>query len=220
MSKVNNQESQRGIRYTVIILVTIVITILVGFSYKLTLPRVLNQQELRENGALVLDKPRRFSDFELQDHQGNAFSRERLNGKWSLIYFGFTHCPDACPTALAAAAKMYRHLKPEEQQDLQVILISLDPERDTPPVLAKYVPYFHPDFIGVSGNPHVTLKLATELNVAYTQVPLGEDDYTVEHTGNLLLINPYGDYHALLRPPFEEGSMRVAWRSIRYSFEK
>ena len=218
----NDGNTRRGIRTTVITLVVVVIAILSGFTYKLTKPRILNSQELRENGALVLEKPRRFSEFEMVSHRGEAFGKKDLEGKWSLVFFGFTQCPDACPTALAAAAKMYRELKPEEQQDLQVILVSLDPERDTSDVLAQYVPYFHPDFIGVSGDPYVTLKLATELNVAYTKVATGEPgsgDYTIEHTGNLLLLNPFGDYHALFRPPFEEGSMRVAWRSIRYQFK-
>lgn len=212
------EKRNRGIRRTVILVLAAVAVILGGFIFKLSQPRILNANELRQNGAMVLDTPRRFSDFSLTDHLGKPFDRSRLEGKWTLIYFGFTHCPDICPTTLATAAKMYRELKPKEQEDLQVVLLSVDPERDTTEVLAAYVPYFHPDFIGVSGNPFVTLKLAAELNAAYGKAELPNGDYTMDHTGNLVLINPKGDYHGFFRPPFEEGSLRVAWRSIRYRF--
>ena len=161
---------QRGIRLTVILVLLAVAAIMGGFIYKLSQPRILNTHELRENGAILLDTPRRFSDFTLTDQQGQPFNKDRLKGKWTLIYFGFTSCPDICPTTLATVAKMYRELKPEEQQDLQVVLLSVDPERDTTEVLAQYVPYFHPEFVGVSGNPYVTLKLATELSGNQGQV--------------------------------------------------
>ena len=207
-----------SVRLTVVIALVFVTLVVVGFAYKLNQPRILNKYELRANGAVELDTPRKFSDFQLTDHGGQPFTQENLKGKWTLIFFGFTHCPDICPTTLAAAARMYAALDADEQENLQVVLISLDPERDTPEQLAKYVPYFNADFIGASGNRHVLLKLATELNVAYSKVDLENGDYTIDHSGNLVLINPYGHYHGFMKPPFEEGSMRLAWRSINASF--
>jgi len=210
--------SRGSVRTTVILALAFAALVIAGFAYKLSQPRILNKYELKANGAVLLDTPRRFSDFQLTDHRGQPFTLENLKGKWTLLFFGFTHCPDICPTTMAAAAKMYTGLETDEQEDLQVVLISLDPERDTTEQLAEYVPYFNPDFIGASGNKHVLLKLATELNVAYNKVELENGDYTIDHSGNLVLINPYGHYHGFFRPPFEEGSMRLAWRSIRASF--
>lgn len=207
-----------SVRLTLVVVLVFVALVLTGFVYKMNQPRILNKYELRANGAVELDTPRKFSDFQLTDHHGQPFTQENLKGKWTLIFFGFTHCPDICPTTMATVARMYAALDEDERENLQVVLISLDPERDTPEQLAKYVPYFNSDFIGVSGNQHVLLKLATELNVAFSKVDLDNGDYTIDHSGNLVLINPYGHYHGFMKPPFEEGSMRLAWRSINASF--
>ncbi len=210
----------KGVRYTVVGVLVVVGLVMLGFINKLSSPRILNEHELQTYGAYELPIPRRFSDFELIDQHGESFTRDNLEGKWTLIFFGFTHCPDICPTTMSVLGKMYTGLKPEEQENMQVVLVSLDPERDTPEVLSKYVPYFHQDFIGATANQYVLLKLATELNVAYSKVPLGDgEDYTIDHSGNVILINPYGHFHGYLRPPFEHGSLRVALRSIQASFE-
>ena len=209
-----------GVRYTVIAILVVVLVILLGFMNKLSKPRVLNEHELRAYGAYLLSTPRKVSPFKLTDHRGHPFTDEQLQGKWTMIFFGFTHCPDICPTTLAVLSKMYQELDSDEMADLQVVMVSLDPERDSLEKLAQYVPYFHQDFLGVAADKYVLLKLATELNVAYTKAPLTgasvqADDYTIDHSGNIILMNPKGHFHGYLRPPFEHGSMRVAWRSIR-----
>ncbi len=213
---------QRNIRLTVVALLVIIAIMLAGFFWKMTRPRILTDAELRQYGAVELQTPRHFSDFELTDDRGQSFGTANLVGKWTLMFFGFTRCPDICPTTLAEVARMYRELKPQEQHELQIVLISLDPERDTPEKLAQYVHYFHPDFVGATGNSYVLLKLATELNVAYSKVEsdpvAGSEDYSIDHSANLVLINPNGHYHGFFRPPFREGSMRTAWRSIRDQF--
>lgn len=210
---------KRGsVRVTVALALAFAVLVVAGFAYRMSQPRVLNPYELKSKGAVVLETPRKFSDFQLTDHRGEPFTLKNLAGKWTLLFFGFTHCPDVCPTALAAAAKMYRGLDPDERERLQIVLVSLDPERDTPAELAKYVPYFNPDFIGASGDKYVLLKLATELNVAFNRVELDSGDYTIDHSGNMVLINPYGHYHGFFRPPFEDGNMRLTWRSIDAGF--
>lgn len=215
----SSDPTRANIRLTVVLVLGFVVLVLAGFFHRMTQPRMLTEHELRQNGTILLQTPRKFSNFELTDHRGKAFTLENLKGKWSLLFFGFSQCPDICPTTLAAAARMYAELDPEEKQQLQVVLVSLDPERDTPEQLARYVPYFNPDFIGTSGNPYVLLKLATELNVAYSKVELDDDSYTIDHSGNLVLINPLGHYHGFMKPPFQHGSMRTAWRSIREQFQ-
>ncbi len=215
----DKSNNAKGIRRTVIGVLIVVTLILFAFINKLSSPRILTEQELQTYGAYELPVPRRFSDFELTDHRGEPFTQESLKGKWTLIFFGYTHCPDICPVTMSMLGKVYKGMKPEEQQELQVVLASLDHERDTPESMAQYVSYFHPDFIGATGDQYKMLKLATELNVAYAKMPRADGDYTIDHSGNVILINPYGHFHGYLRPPFEDGSLRVALRSIMASFE-
>lgn len=212
-------KTRKNIYLTVGVCLAFAVVLLLGFIYKLSQPRILSDHEMREYGAMVLPTPRHFSEFRLEDHRGEPFTPEDLEGKWTLIFFGFSHCPDVCPTTMGTLARVYRELEPREQQDLQVLMVTVDPERDTPEKLAQYVPYFHPDFIGVTGDRYELLNLATQLSVVYNKVPLEGDDYTMDHSGNIVIINPKGDYHGFFRPPFEEGSLRVAWRSMREKFD-
>ena len=214
------QHIKGGIGVTLLCVFVFIALVLVGFIHKMNQPRILNKYELRENGAILLETPRKFSEFELTDHNGNPFGLDQLKDKWSLLFFGFTHCPDICPTAMAASAKMYAELDEDEKEQLQIVLVSLDPERDTTEKLAEYVPYFNPDFVGATGNKYVLLKLATELNVAFSKVELKNGDYTIDHSGNMILINPYGHYYGFLKPPFAEGNMQMVLRSIMASFDQ
>ena len=206
--------SKTGVRVTIIGLLGFILLVVYGFTWRMSQPVIMSKEELQINGAIVLDKPRIFSDFELEDHRGELFNNERFQGVWSIVFFGFTHCPDICPTTLAMLNDTYSKLKDSEKERLQVVMISLDPERDTVEKLAEYVPYFNPEFTGVTGNKHLIRRLTAELNVAYNQVPLSDDDYTVDHSTQLILINPMGHYHGFFKAPHTEITMRSTWRSI------
>ena len=209
-----------NIRLTVIAVLLFAFAGVAGFVNKLTTPRILSDRDLRNNGAIVFEKPRIFGDISLTDHNGKPFDNGRLKGKWSILLFGFTYCPDICPTALSKLNKMVEPLTDEERDNLQIVMISVDPERDTQQVLSDYVPYFNEAFTGVTGNPHFIRKLAAELNIAYNRVELDDGDYTVDHSAQLVLINPYGHYHGFFRHPQDATEMRLTWRSIRQSFER
>lgn len=206
--------SKTGVRVTIVGLLGFILLVVYGFTWRMSQPVIMSKEELQINGAIVLDKPRIFSDFELGDHRGELFNNERFQGVWSIVFFGFTHCPDICPTTLAMLNDTYSKLKDSEKERLQVVMISLDPERDTVEKLAEYVPYFNPEFTGVTGNKHLIRRLTAELNVAYNQVPLSDDDYTVDHSTQLILINPMGHYHGFFKAPHTEITMRSTWRSI------
>lgn len=206
--------SKTGVRVTIVGLLGFILLVVYGFTWRMSQPVIMSKEELQINGAIVLDKPRIFSDFELEDHRGELFNNERFQGVWSIVFFGFTHCPDICPTTLAILNDTYSKLKDSEKERLQVVMISLDPERDTVEKLAEYVPYFNPEFTGVTGNKHLIRRLTAELNVAYNQVPLSDDDYTVDHSTQLILINPMGHYHGFFKAPHTEITMRSTWRSI------
>lgn len=209
---------QRGIRRTVIISLVMVLVVIALVVHKFTKPRAMTQDELREYGAVVLDKPRRFSDFQLQDNRGQLFTREQLQGQWSLLFFGFTHCPDICPMTLLDLQRMVSNLPEDIAANTQVILVTLDPARDTPDELTQYLAAFNPDFIGVTGEFLTLRRFANEVNVAFAKVVQG-DDYTVDHSGNIVLINPKGDYHGFFRPPFDVKNLQLTFTSIYQNFD-
>lgn len=210
-------DQKLGIRNTVIVILAFILLVIWGFIWRISQPVIMSNEELRINGAVVLNSPRIFSDFDLVDHQGQVFNQERLQDVWSIVFFGFTHCPDICPTTLATLNDTYSKLKDREQERLQIVMISIDPERDTVEKLAQYVPYFNDEFIGVTGNKHLIRRLTAELNIAYNQVPLDSGDYTVDHSTQLVLINPKGHYHGFFKAPHSEIMLRSTWRSIASS---
>ena len=207
-------EQKNRIRMTIVAIIAFILLVVYGFTWRIGQPVIMSKEELQINGAIVLDKPRIFSDFELVDHRREVFNKERMKGIWSIVFFGFSHCPDICPTTLAMLNDTYSKLKDNEKERLQIVMISLDSERDTVEKLAEYVPYFNKEFIGVTGNKHLIRRLTAELNVAYNQVPLGGDDYTVDHSTQLILVNPMGHYHGFFKAPHTEITMRSTWRSI------
>jgi len=211
-------DQQVGIRRTIIIIVCFIVLVIFGFIWRMNQPVIMSVQDLRINGAIVLNTPRKFSDFDLIDHRGDAFTLERLKGQWSMIFFGFTNCPDICPTTLATLNETYSKLKDSEKENLQVIMVSLDPERDTVDKLDQYMPYFNAEFVGVTGNKHFIKRFTTEINIAYNQVPLGGDDYTVDHSSQIVLVNPNGHYHGFFKSPHSAIMLRKTWRSIYGTF--
>jgi protein SCO1/2 len=209
---------QAGIRRTIAIVLAFILLVVYGFIWRMSQPVIMNNEQLRVNGAVVLDQPRIFSDFELVDHRGEAFNIARMQDIWTIVFFGFTNCPDICPTTLAVLNDTFSKMKDSEKERLQIVMISLDPERDTVEKMALYVPYFNEDFVGVTGSPYSILQLSTQLTIAYTKVDLGEDNYTVDHSTQVVLINPKGHYHGFFKAPHGEVAMRQTWRSIKDSF--
>jgi protein SCO1/2 len=214
----DSNDRQRGIRRTVTILLLVIATVVGLIVHKFTKAPVLNEEELRARGAIVFENPRRFTDFELLDAHGERFTRARLEGKWSLIYFGFTHCPDICPMTLLDLQRLTAALPDKIASNTQIILVTLDPARDTPEVLQQYLAAFDSKFIGVTGEFLTIRRFANEVNVAFAKVVQG-DDYTVDHSGNIVLINPMGDYHGFFKPPFDVEKLRLTFTSIAEGFK-
>jgi protein SCO1/2 len=128
----------------------------------------------------------------LADHQGKARMLADFRGKAVVIFFGFTQCPDVCPTALTALAEAMRRLGPDATR-VQVLFVTIDPERDTADLLSRYVPAFHPSFLGLRGDAEATARVAKEFKVIYQKVP-GQtpDTYTMDHSAGLYLFDPQG----------------------------
>lgn len=166
--------------------------------------------------ATLFAAPRALPDLDLVDHHGRDFGRQRLTGHWSILFFGFTHCPDVCPTTLATLAALRRELAdlPPAAQPA-VYLVSVDPARDTPGRLAEYVPFFDPSFTGVTGAPASIEALTAALGVAVvTRPPDAEGNYGVDHTASLFLVNPAGALAGIFGTPHTPDGIAHDFRLI------
>ena len=175
---------------------------------------ILTDAELREKGIVLLPQPRQVVPFSLTRDDGSAFTDADLAGPWTLVYFGFTSCPDICPVALSVLAEGRRRLLAEGGPDFRGALVSVDPERDTPARLREYVQHFDDTFIGVTGDLATLETLGAQVSVAFAKVPTEDGDYTIDHTGNLVIFNPRGDYLGLLRMPQSPGQIELAIKTL------
>ncbi len=167
--------------------------------------------------ALVLDSPRPLPVFSLTDHDGASFDRARLEGHWTLMFFGFTHCPDVCPTTLFTLARVAEQLGNLPDQDRpEVVMVSVDPNRDTPEILASYVAYFHPGFVGVTGDMPRILGLTQAMGVAFAYTPVegSEGGYAVDHTASIFLVDPTGRLAAIFGSPHVADDIAHDYRLI------
>lgn len=137
--------------------------------------------------------------FALVDHNGKPATDARFHGKLLLVYFGFTFCPDVCPTDLQSIGLAMERLG-KAGESVQPVFVTLDPERDTPQRLASYVAFFHPRMIGLTGAPSAIQAAARAYKVYYARVPLGERGYTVDHSGYIYLMDPAGKYLGFFPP--------------------
>jgi protein SCO1/2 len=138
-------------------------------------------------------------DFALNDHDGKPRTLADFKGKAVVIFFGYTHCPDVCPTTMAEMAAVMKQLGPDADR-VQVLFVTLDPERDTPALLKQYVPAFDPRFIGLSGDPEATARVAKEFRVFYQKAPGKDaDSYTLDHTAASYVFDPQGRVRLFVR---------------------
>ena len=144
--------------------------------------------------GITADRPAG-GDFTLQGPTGPV-SLTDFRGKVVLIYFGYTFCPDVCPTALIRNAQALSSLAPEDAEKIRGILVSIDPARDTPDILKVYAPYFHPNFVGLTGTPEQLAAVARQYGVRYRKhAPDKDGQYAVDHSSDTYLVAPDGRFH-------------------------
>jgi protein SCO1 len=159
--------------------------------------------------------------FSLEDQHGNAFDLARLKGKWSFLFFGYTHCPDVCPVTLEVLKNAARLMRQGSStpQDIQIAFVSVDPERDTKQHLREYLAYFDTTFLGVTGSKDKLDALTKQLGILYfTGKADAEGNYLVDHTASVLLIDPRGHLVAVFGAPHEAEEMAARFEKIRAYF--
>ena len=182
------------------VLIAIVIGVLAG-SY---LTENNDQsQAIREAGIIILPKSRELPALQLTSTAGEQVQTQKLTKKWSLVFFGYTFCPDICPTTLAELRQLKKLLPEQAQENLQVLMVSVDPNRDTPEQLKLYLQYFDPEFIGLTGVLPDIQTLSNALSIPFIPGDTSKPRYTVDHSGNLAIISPDGRQHGFIRAPLD-----------------
>lgn len=166
----------------------------------------LSKPPLQPVVATVLPAPGELPEFSLQDQHGQTFGRDEFEGQWSLVFFGFTNCPDVCPTTLQVLSAAKQQLATQNHEPLpRIVLVSVDPERDTPDAMGQYVDYFGDGNVGVTGSMDELRKLTAGLGIYFEKSPLDtnatNDNYSVDHSAVVLVINPRAQFHALFSAP-------------------
>lgn len=151
--------------------------------------------------STVLDKPIPLSNFSLIANNGSIFNTESLREKWSLLFFGYTHCPDVCPLTLHQLSQANKELKSSIEHLPNIIMISVDPDRDTTEILDKYVTSFAGNVIGASGSIAEIKKLTGQLGIFFEAHKNEGENYSVSHSAAVILINKEAEFHAIFSAP-------------------
>lgn len=164
--------------------------------------------QFRQNlHATALTSARDIPDFKMVGVDEHAFANPQLKGQWTWMFFGFTRCPELCPTTMNKLAKAYQKLQKEGVDTLpHVVMITLDPARDSLSRLKEYVHAFDPHFYGARGDEQGVKALAAQFGIAYARVQSSQSEqkqaYTIEHSGAVMVINPEGKLQAFFNPPY------------------
>jgi protein SCO1/2 len=171
---------------------------------------------------VVLVTPRPLSDFQLLDQDNKKFDLHNLQGKWTLMFFGYTHCPDVCPLTTSILDDVYRSLDayPQIKQDTQVVFVSVDPYRDQPEMLKKYIRYYNDDFIAAVAPMDVLNVLTDQMGVQYRHLIVEQRgthkrQFVVEHSAAIYLIDPKARLVAKFAPPHDQDVLGRQYVLIR-----
>ena len=198
-------DRRRGIRNTLLWLMAFICVILGLFFHNFLNPGLPGDDQLRELGFFHYPEYRPLSAFVLRDNEGVTVDETIFEGRWTLMFFGFTYCPDICPTTMGVLARATSKMSDPPA----VILVSVDPERDTVSSMDAYVRSFSPTFRGLTGEFDQIVLLASQLNVAFGKVPGPDPDgYLVDHSASIAVINPKGKYVGFIKAP--HGELNIA----------
>lgn len=212
MNSTPPQRSPLG-RTVLVLLVALAATLAGAWAARTWLERRAEPPPTR--AAAVYREPRPLPAFELVAHDGTRFDPARMRGHWSVLFFGFTNCPDVCPSTLAQLASMKRRLADlPPARSPAVVMISVDPKRDTPERLAQYVPYFDPSFTGATGTRETLDALTRSMGVAVHLGPEVDGTYTIDHTAALFLVDPDARLVAVFPTPHDVETLAADYRTI------
>ncbi|MFO7706320.1 MAG: SCO family protein [Halopseudomonas sp.] len=190
-----------GVQKTVLITLAVIALVIGAIVNKVTRPPALDRQQLSEAGLFLFDSPRGIPEVDMLSAAGGSWGKDDLIGQWDLLFFGYTFCPDICPTTMAELKQLVGTLPAASAEQLRVTMVSVDPNRDTPEQMQQYLGFFNAGFHGATGDPQELARLARALSIAYIEPDTSSENYLVDHSGQVVIVNPEGQYVGFLRPP-------------------
>lgn len=218
MSNVQNKKNHHKVIFVVLLIVlAFTVTVLYFGIIKQT-----HQAHLKQNikiDGVLLPEAKAMATFHLKDQLGHPFTNQNLTGQWSMLFFGFTNCGYVCPTTLTELNKMYKVLQQElPDRDLpQIVLVTVDPERDSVERMRDYVAAFNPHFKGIRGDLTETEQFENDLHISAVKMQAEgqpDDQYMINHSAEILLINPEGKIQAYLSYPHKAEQMIKDYKLI------
>lgn len=173
-------------------------------------------EELRAFGFVAYPEPRDIPPFELEDAAGGRFDAARLRGRWSMLFFGYANCPDICPLTMSTLALAEERLRADGEQAFQGVLVSVDPQRDTPAMLREYVAAFSEDFVGVTGDVAAIRAFAESLHAGFAKAPVADSalGYLMDHSSHLAVVDPAGRHRGYVRAPLDARKIASLARAL------
>ncbi|MEO8002265.1 MAG: SCO family protein [Arenimonas sp.] len=168
---------------------------------------LFNKQQVKPAPALqtvrMFSQAREIPDFALQTASGETVNKAYLGKHWTMVFLGFTHCPDVCPTTLGELSKAQKTWEdlPESTRP-RLLFVSVDPARDTPKAIAEYAAFFHKDTLTATAQEPALADFAQSIALVYAKVPMDNGDYTMDHSATIVVLNPLGNEVGIIRPPF------------------
>ncbi|MCL6310460.1 SCO family protein [Pseudomonas syringae] len=180
-----------------------IVALILGVILSQVLPGRSSQDQaaLNDAGIVLLPKSRQLPALSMTDQNGAAIALDGLKDQWTLMFFGYTFCPDICPTTLAQIKQIRAELPEETVKRMRVVLVSVDPNRDTPQQLKQYLGYFDPQYIGLTAPVADIQTLANAVSIPFIPADTSKPNYFVDHSGNLALIGPDGTQRGFIRAP-------------------
>ena len=201
--------------YLILGLIGLALGMYLGFAPEYTPPQppVLKQ-------ATLLTPPKLVESPDLVDHDGKPFTGKSMQGQWSFFFFGYTNCPDVCPATMFVFKNIAKKLEsmPKLKKQTRFVLASIDPQRDTVAHLKQYVQYYHPGFLGLTGTSDNLHKFSRQMGVIYgrsgSENPNDKDNYLIDHSSAILLVNPQGHLQAVFSAPHDPDTMLEDYQAI------
>lgn len=173
-------------------------------------------EELRSFGFVAYPAPRDIPPFALEDAAGGTFDAARLRGRWSMLFFGYANCPDICPVTMSTLALAEERLLADGEQAFQGVLVSVDPERDTPAMLRQYVAAFSENFVGVTGDSAAIQAFAESLHAGFAKAPVADSalGYLMDHSSHVAVVDPAGRHRGYVRAPLDARKIASLTRAL------
>lgn len=202
---------KRNFTWTIVSCLAVIVIAVSLYVNKMTTKVYLSNEQLKDLGLYLIEPARDLGSFNLIDSNEKEFLPQDFEGKWNVLFFGFTFCPDICPITMSMLSRIEKGLDNEDLDKIRIFLVTVDPDRDSPDQLKVYLENFSENFIGLTGGLDQIYNFATRVNAPFSPISNSKDPhYTVDHTGSIILINPEGNYAGFFRAPHNQDDVKKA----------